>query len=107
MDEATDDSSKLDEDKGASTDVDMIIPTGVIKPEPETEPEITKPLLAQKETTNDDFTISCLNSSSLSTEQQVSGDAMDGPCPSIVPIATAQLTADVPEEAPMPKLGDM
>lgn len=104
MEEATDDSSKLEEDKGVNTDVDMIIPICPIKTEPETELEIAEPLLTQKEMTHDDSAVSCLKSSSLSTEQQVAGDAMDGPpCLSIVPVATVQ---DVHQEAPKQKLGD-
>ncbi|XP_078148357.1 shugoshin-1-like isoform X2 [Carex rostrata] len=104
MEEATDDSSKLEEDKGVNTDVDMIIPICPIKTEPETELEISEPLLTQKEMTHDDSAVSSLKSSSLSTEQQVAGDAMDGPpCLSLVPVATVQ---DVHQEAPRQKLGD-
>jgi hypothetical protein len=113
LEESTGDSSKL-EDQAISTDVNSIIPVCAVKPEPEMEPEITKPVHAQKETTIDEIAISRLPSSSLSTEQQVACDAVNRPCLLMVPAATSELTAQdvehveqhVHQEAPRPKLGD-
>ncbi|KAJ1694366.1 hypothetical protein LUZ63_011064 [Rhynchospora breviuscula] len=108
LEEAPDDSSKLEDDKVVNTDADMIISSSAIKAEPETEPEITEPSFTEKETTGDDVTISCQkNTTSLSTEQQVAADATDEAQTSIVPVATAPLTGQhVHLEAPRQKLGD-
>ncbi|KAF3335790.1 shugoshin-1-like isoform X1 [Carex littledalei] len=98
--EATDDDSSKLEDRGVNTDVHMIIPTCAIKAEPETDLEITKPLLTQ--VVHQEAPRQKLGDSSLST-----GDALDGPHPSEVPVATAPLTAQVVcQEAPRQKLGD-
>ncbi|KAJ4773615.1 Shugoshin [Rhynchospora pubera] len=108
MEEAPDDSSKLDDDKGVNTVDVKIISSCAIKAEPETEPEIAEPSFIEKETTGDDVTTSFQkNATSLSTEQQVAADATDEPQTSTVPVATAPLTAqDVHLEAPRQKLGD-
>ncbi|KAJ3689389.1 hypothetical protein LUZ61_018553 [Rhynchospora tenuis] len=96
MDEASDDSSKLEDEKGVNTVVDILISSSPIKAEPETEPEITESSFMEKETTDDDVIASCQkNSSSPSFEKQVTGD-VDEPQTSIVP-TEKQVTGDVDE----------